>query len=105
MKSLARFGALACVLCLAGCSSVNILNPADGSTFTLGQTVSFEGEVTRSSQTGGADRSDELSWSSSLDGHLGDGRTVQASSLSVGSHRITAEWSGKKDRIAIEVSP
>jgi hypothetical protein len=91
---------------LASCSSVNILQPADGSTFTVGQTVDFEGEVTRSSETGGEDRSDDLVWDSSRDGNLGTGRTLSLSTLSEGSHRITASWASgdEEDSITIQVN-
>ena len=95
------------VALLVGCSTVEVLRPASGSTFQAGQTVEFEGRVTRSSQTGGADRSDDLEWASSLDGNLGTGRTVDSSSLSVGNHTVTATWpSGNRDdSIQIQIVP
>jgi hypothetical protein len=92
---------------LAGCSSVNILRPANGSIFNAGQAVVFEGQITRSTETGGADRSDDLSWDSSLDGHIGDGRTVTSSTLRTGTHGITASWPGhNRDKtISIQIVP
>ena len=92
---------------LMGCSQVNILRPANNATFTLGQTVDFEGEITRSTETGGADRSNDLSWSSSIDGSLGTGRTLTSNRLSVGSHSIIAEWpsNNRRDSISIRVNP
>lgn len=93
--------------CLIGCSSVNIITPNDGATFASGNTVDFEGEVTRSMQTGGADRSDELFWESSLDGHIGDGESFSENTLSTGTHNITASWSShnKSDSISIQINP
>jgi hypothetical protein len=92
---------------LAGCSSVNILRPASGSTFNAGQAVVFEGQITRSIETGGADRSDDLSWNSSLDGHIGDGRLVTTNTLRVGTHGITASWPNhNRDKaISIQILP
>ncbi len=92
---------------LVGCSSVNILRPANGSIFNAGQPVVFEGEITRSTETGGEDRSDRLSWDSSFDGHIGDGRTVTTSTLRTGTHSITASWPGhNRDKtISIQIVP
>lgn len=92
--------------CLAGCSRVNILKPSDGATFTSGQTIEFEGKITRSIETGGADRSNALSWNSSIDGHMGDGRSLNVSTLRTGTHRITASWPNhnRRDSISIEVN-
>lgn len=93
--------------CLTGCSRVNILKPGDGATFTSGQSIEFEGKITRSIETGGADRSDALSWDSSIDGHMGDGRSLNVSTLRTGTHRITASWPNhnRRDSISIEVNP
>ena len=101
------FFILAVVLLLAGCSQVHILRPANGATFTRGQAVEFEGQVTRSSETGGADRSDELSWASSINGHIGDGKTFTTNTLNPGSHSITATWpsQNRSDSISIRVNP
>jgi len=92
---------------LIGCSQVKILKPATGSTFTSGQVIEFEGEITRSTETGGADRSDELFWSSSINGQLGTGKKVTTNQLSVGSHGITASWPNhnRSDSISIGVNP
>jgi len=92
---------------LAGCSSVNILRPAHGSIFNAGQAVVFEGEITRSTETGGEDRSDRLSWDSSLDGHIGDGRQVTTNTLRTGTHGITASWPNhNRDKtISIQIVP
>lgn len=92
---------------LVGCSHVNILAPSTGATFNAGQPVVFEGAITESIETGGADRSDDLSWDSSLDGHIGDGRRVTAHTLRVGTHGITASWPNhnRKDSISIQIIP
>jgi hypothetical protein len=101
------FFILAVSILLAGCSQVHILKPANGATFTRGQPVEFEGQVTRSSETGGEDRSNELSWASSINGHIGDGKTFTTNTLNPGSHNITATWSpgNKSDSISIRVNP
>jgi len=94
-------------LLMVGCSKVTIIKPVTGSTFTSGQEVEFEGQVTRSFETGGADRSDDLTWNSSIDGPLGTGRKVTANKLSVGAHGIKATWPEKNrsDSISIRVNP
>ncbi len=89
---------------LSGCSSVKILQPADGSVLPAGQPILFEGQVTRSSETGGADRSSDLAWESSQDGHLANGQQFTTSTLSTGSHRITANWPGHDRRASIVIS-
>jgi hypothetical protein len=98
---------IAIAFSLSGCSKVHILKPSDGATFAAGQTIEFEGEITRSIETGGADRSDDLSWDSSITGHLGDGRSLTSNTLSAGSHSITASWPNhnRSDRISIKVNP
>jgi hypothetical protein len=90
-----------------GCSKVTIIKPVTGSTFPSGQEVEFEGEVTRSFETGGADWSDDLTWNSSIDGPLGTGRKVTANKLSVGAHGIKATWpyKNRSDSISIRVNP
>jgi len=92
---------------LVGCSSVNIIRPVDGTRFISGQPIDFEGKITRSIETGGADRSDDLSWTSSINGHIGDGRSLIINTLSNGSHRITASWPNhnRSDSVSIQVNP
>lgn len=89
---------------LVGCSSVKILQPANGAAFSPGQPIQFVGEVTRSTETGGADRSDQLEWDSNRDGHLANGQQFTTSTLSTGSHKITANWPGKDRRASINIS-
>ena len=67
--------------------SVSISAPANGSSSTQGQAVTFTGTATDAedgSLTG------SLSWSSNLDGNLSSGGSFSTSSLSVGSHTVTA---------------
>ena len=92
---------------LTGCSSVEILQPVDGAILSAGEPIQFVGQVERSWQTGGEDRSDELEWDSSRDGHLANGKQFTTSTLSTGSHRITATWPGKnrRDWIFVSVGP
>jgi extracellular elastinolytic metalloproteinase len=65
---------------------VTISSPADNSSFTAGQSVTFTG----SAQDDSGDLSASLSWSSSLDGVIGTGATVTTSGLTVGPHVVTA---------------
>jgi hypothetical protein len=65
---------------------VEITSPADGATFTEGDTVTFNGAA---SDAEDGNLSDGISWASSLDGSLGSGASVSAA-LSVGTHTITA---------------
>jgi hypothetical protein len=67
--------------------TVAITAPADGSSFTQGASVTFSGTA---SDTEDGDISTNLSWTSSLDGAIGSGASFSTSSLSVGTHTITA---------------
>jgi hypothetical protein len=67
--------------------SVTITAPADGSTFTEGTSVGFSGTA---SDAEDGDLSSSLSWSSDLDGAIGSGASFSTSTLSVGSHTVTA---------------
>ena len=67
--------------------AVDITSPADGSSFTSGQPVTF---VATAVDTEDGDISASLSWSSDRDGAIGSGASVSTSSLSVGAHAITA---------------
>lgn len=67
--------------------TVTISSPADGSTFTRGDAITFTGTATDAedgSLTAG------LTWTSSRDGALGSGGTISTSALSAGTHTITA---------------
>lgn len=67
--------------------AAEIVDPANGSSYTYGQVVTLEGY--------GQDFEDgtipdgQLSWSSDLDGHLGTGHLLYPSLLSAGTHHIS----------------
>jgi hypothetical protein len=67
--------------------SVNITAPADGTSVTAGTSVTFSGTAT-DIEDGNIAAS--LSWTSSIDGNIGAGASFSTSSLSVGSHTVTA---------------
>jgi hypothetical protein len=67
--------------------SVTITEPADGSVFNEGQSITFAGTATDAED---GDISDSISWSSDLDGGLGTGASI-STTLTVGVHTITAE--------------
>jgi serine protease len=84
---------------------VEITSPADGATFTEGDTVTFNGAA---SDAEDGSLSDGISWTSSLDGSLGSGASVSAA-LSVGTHTITAsvtdaDGASASDSISVVVS-
>ncbi|MCH9646666.1 MAG: M36 family metallopeptidase [Deltaproteobacteria bacterium] len=66
---------------------VNITAPGDGSTSGSGASVTFSGTA---NDTEDGDISAALAWTSDLDGSIGSGGTFSTSSLSVGTHSITA---------------
>ena len=70
--------------------TASISAPSDGSSFDVGTSVSFSGSANDAED---GDLSSSLSWSSSLDGNIGSGASVNTSSLSVGTHTITASVS------------
>ncbi len=64
-----------------------ITSPADGSIFTVGELIDFQGTATDTEDgdlTGAS-----LAWTSSLDGPIGTSRAFLRSDLSEGDHRIT----------------
>ena len=69
--------------------TVSISSPSDGSSSNFGGSISFQASVT--------DEDDEatitaaITWSSSLDGALGNGGSINVSSLAIGTHTITAQ--------------
>lgn len=65
---------------------VSIDTPADGITVGPGDTVAFTSTIVDED----TDLDGKLSWSSSLDGNLGVGSGLSLTTLSVGSHTITA---------------
>lgn len=66
---------------------VEVLQPANGATFTVGGEVIFEGSAT--DHVDGALSDASLQWTSNLDGELGTGSSITISNLSVSEHTIT----------------
>jgi subtilisin family serine protease/subtilisin-like proprotein convertase family protein len=66
---------------------VTITAPADGSTFTEGESVTFTGTA---NDYNDGDISSSIQWTSSEDGPLDSGASI-TSTLTVGTHTITAE--------------
>jgi len=67
---------------------VSITSPTDGSTFEPGTMISFEGTASDAEE---GDLAANLVWNSSLDGHIHTGSSFPTSTLSDGTHTITAE--------------
>jgi hypothetical protein len=67
--------------------AVNITAPSSGSSYEQGASVSFSGTA---NDVEDGSLTSSLSWSSSLDGSIGSGGSFSTSSLSVGTHNITA---------------
>ena len=69
-----------------GAPTVSITSPADGSTFHVNESITFEGTA---SDTEDGDLTADLSWNSSIDDFIGTGGSFSAT-LSEGEHTITA---------------
>jgi hypothetical protein len=69
---------------------VTISSPTDGMTFVTGETITFTGAA---SDTEDGDLTAGLAWTSSLDGEIGTGASFPISTLSAGSHTVTASVS------------
>ena len=67
--------------------AVTITAPADGSSSTVGDSVTFSGTA---NDVEDGDLTSSLSWSSSIDGAIGSGGSFATTALSAGSHTITA---------------
>ncbi len=86
---------------------VTISSPADGASFTEGDSVSFFGS---SSDAEDGNLTPSLSWTSSLGGAIGTGASFSTSSLSVGTHTVTASVTdlgslSGSDSITVTVNP
>ncbi len=66
---------------------VTILGPADASSFGEGVSIDFSGTATDDED---GDLTDQITWTSSIDGDFGVGALVTISTLSVGTHIIDA---------------
>jgi serine protease len=87
--------------------TITIITPPDGSTFTAGDFITFTGTADDPED---GDISANIVWTSSIDGQFGTESSVITSSLSVGTHTITAEAtnsSGKtgSNSIIITINP
>ena len=67
---------------------VSIASPADGSTYTAGEVVSFAATVIDAED---GDLTNVVSWLSDLDGALATGGSFDTLDLSIGTHQITAQ--------------
>jgi hypothetical protein len=87
--------------------TVTITAPPDLSTYTEGDSVTFTGTADDAED---GDLTASISWSSSLDGVFGSGGSVTTSTLSVGTHTITASVTDSgalpgSDTITITINP
>jgi len=85
---------------------VDIISPADNSSFEEGTSVSFTATAT-DTEEGNID--DEISWSSNIDGSIGSTGTFSTSALSVGTHIITASATDQgsltgSDQITVQIT-
>jgi hypothetical protein len=86
---------------------VSITAPLDGSTFTAGDSITFTATALDPED---GDIKASLSWTSSKDGVIGSGGSFSKSSLSVGTHTITAFVTDSggldgSDSITITINP
>jgi hypothetical protein len=87
---------------------VTITAPPDPTTIDEGVSITFTGTAIDAGEDG--DISASLSWSSSIDGHIGDTASVTTSSLSGGTHTITASVTDSlggsdSDTVSVTVTP
>jgi len=83
---------------------VTISSPAQNSSFTAGQEVTFTGSATDDAD---GNVSAQLVWTSSRDGVIGSGATVKTSSLTINSHTVTAKVSdtlGAEGQASVSIS-
>ena len=87
--------------------TVTITAPANGSSSNQGDSVTFAGTAT---DTEDGTISASLSWTSSIDGAIGSGATFSTTTLSVGTHTITASVTDSgglsgSDSISVTINP
>lgn len=87
--------------------TVTITAPNDGAHFTQGDSITFLGSA---SDNEDGNLSGSITWTSSINGAIGSGSTFTTSSLSLGTHVITAEVSDSgnatgDDTITIVIDP
>jgi hypothetical protein len=68
--------------------TVSVTGPSDGTSIEPGTSITLSGNA---ADGNGTDLSGTIAWRSDLDGDLGQGASVTVSTLSVGTHEITAE--------------
>ncbi len=77
---------------IAGCRSkeprLSIFQPEESTHFTQGDTIHFGSELNSDVDPGAA--VDSTRWVSNLDGEIGHGWRIDATSLRVGKHEVTA---------------
>lgn len=104
-QSFTDSGTAACVAPSANARpSVAIAAPSDGSSFVQGTNVTFTGTA---SDAEDGTLSSSITWASSLNGVLGTGASLSSSTLSLGTHTITAavtDSGGRPDSTAITVT-
>ncbi len=88
--------------------TAQITGPANGSTFSAGDPIDFDGTGTDAED--GALTGTSLVWTSSRDGQFGTGTDVSVTTLSVGTHTITLRVTDSHglqdtDQITITVNP
>jgi hypothetical protein len=84
--------------------SVTITAPSQDTTITVGDALTFAGSA---SDAVDGDLSASIEWTSSVDGVLGTGASVESSSLSLGTHVITAnatDGAGQDGTATVEVT-
>ena len=104
-------GMQTCIM-VAGVSNnapvVTITAPAGGSVFDFGASINFTGTASDAEDPGLTDA--DLGWTSSIDGSIGSGASVMTSTLSAGTHTITASVTDSgglpgSDSITVTVNP
>lgn len=86
---------------------LSITSPPDGASFAEGSSVNLIGTANDAEE---GDLSADISWSSDLDGPLGTGASISVSSLSLGSHIITATVTDSasalvSEQISLSITP
>ncbi|MCP4653924.1 MAG: hypothetical protein GY856_00755, partial [bacterium] len=87
--------------------TVTITAPADGSGYTAGDSITFTGTA---NDTEDGNITASLSWTSSIDGTIGSGGSFSTTTLSLGTHTITASVTDSgglpgSDAITVYVNP
>ena len=87
--------------------TVTISGPANGSTYTEGDSVTFTGSANDAED---GDRTEFITWTSNLDGPIGSGASFTTSILSVGTHTVTAAVSDSSgasgdDTVTVVIDP